>query len=196
MLLIYGKKTARIKIATDHHEQCKSCGEFDMSIVVLQDYFHIFYIPVCPVGPKNTKAWCRGCGQPFGEPSFEKRYEDQARTPVYFYTIPILFLLVIVAGVFANFSTQNEKAKFVQNPQTGDIYLIRKDQKDTTVYYFLKIKDINRDSVTLYHNDLFYLSYPESLTSTDSFITMDPLIYTKQTLHKMLESGEINSVKR
>jgi len=196
MLLIYGKKTARIKTATDNHEKCKNCGAFDISVVVLQEYFHFFYIPVCPVGPKNAKAWCHDCGQHFGSARFEKEYEDNAKTPIYIYSIPLIFFLLIVIGVFANLSTQKEKAEFIQNPKVGDTYLIRKDEKETTYYYFLKIKDINGDTITLYHNDRIYSSYPTSLAPIDSFVTMEPLSYTRLTLKRMLDADEINSVER
>jgi len=196
MLLIYGKKSARIKTSSDHSQRCSNCGAFAISVAVFQDYFHLFYIPVWTMGPKNAKAWCGECGHPFGTASFEKDYEAQARTPFYLYSLTLLFALFIAAAVIAGRLNQNEKAAFVRSPKKGDTYLIRKDEKDTARYFFLQIQKIKGDSITVYHSGLIYLSYAESMAASDSFISSDPLHYSVRELQQMLDAGEISSIKR
>ncbi len=196
MLLIHGKKTARIKMASDHHEQCKHCKAFDISVAVFRDYYHFYFIPFLPVGPKYVKAWCHACGQRFGSVAFEKEYENKATTPIYLYALPLVILLIVVFGMFANIWAQKEKANLVQNPKAGDIYLVSKDQNDSTFYYFLKIATVKQDTIGLYHNERLYFSYTSGLQQGDSFVTGDTLVYTRKELEKMLDKGEINDVQR
>jgi hypothetical protein len=97
--------------------------------------------------------------------------------------------------VIGNINTQKEKALFVADPKVGDVYRIRKDVKDSTYYYFLRVARIQSDTVIVYPNILQYFSFITKLNEEDHFITQE-FFYTKKELSELLEKGEINSVER
>ena len=196
MLLIKGQRTARIKSYSENHEKCRQCGAFDLSVAVFRDYYHLFFIPFLPIGPKNVKILCSSCGESFGSATLSKQYEETTRTPIYLYTIPLLFPGLVILAVYANLTTQDKKADFVRNPIAGDVYLIRTDKGDTTSYSFLKVIEVKGDTLVLYHNNGVYSSFTTSLDINDSFVTNEQLILSKLRLRQMLDSDEINTVIR
>jgi zinc-ribbon family len=196
MLVIYGRRKARIKKFTDNQHNCRSCNSFDLNVKVYRDYYHFFFLPFLPIGSKTTKIHCNNCGEPFRVDSIQKQYESAARTPFYLYAGPILFAGLILFVIIANLNDQKEKEKFVANPKVGDVYRIRKDENNSTTYYFLRISQINGDSVFAYHSDLTYYGFITKLNDEDYFVKEDELAFTKKELKVMLDKDEINSVER
>lgn len=196
MFLIYGRQTARIKKFTDNQECCKNCRAFDMEIKVYRDYYHLYYIPVFPVGYKTASARCKSCGEPLRSDSVLKHYENISRTAFYLYSLPILIACIILGVVYANYNTQKEKEKLVNDPKAGDVYTIRKQVSVVTTYYFLRLSRVNGDSVFAYHSNLEYSGYVSNLQQDDYFVKDDEMWFTKAEIKKMLEHDEINNVDR
>jgi hypothetical protein len=196
MFLIYGRRTARIKSYTDNHQTCKSCRSFDLGIKVYRDFYHLFFIPFFPVGVKTAKMRCNNCGEPVRVDSVQKQYEDSTKTPFYLYAGLILVALLILFMVNVNINTQKEKKKFVGSPMVGDVYRISKEEKNSTTYYFLRVSQVNGDTVFAYHNNLVYGGFITKLNDDDFFDKSEELIFTKKELKEMLERDEINSVER
>ena len=196
MLILYGRRTARIKKYTDNQESCKSCGAFDLDVRVYRDYYHLFFIPVFPVGDKTVKIKCRKCGEPIRLDTLQKHYESISRTPIYLYATPILFAGLIAILINANLNTQKEKAQFIANPQIGDVYTIRKDENNSTTYYFLRLINIKGDTVIAYHNNLEYQGFVTKLNTDDFFVKDEEMYFLKSELKQMLDKMEINSVER
>jgi zinc-ribbon family len=196
MFVIYGRRTARIKKYTDNQQACQSCKTFDLDIKVYRDYYHLFFIPVFPVGDKTVKIRCNNCGEPMRLETIQKHYESISKTPFYLFTFPILFAGLVLILVNANLNTQKEKALFVDNPKVGDVYRIRKDENNKTTYYFLRLVRISGDTVVAYHNNLEYGGFISKLNDDDFFVKEEELYFLKPELKQMLEKMEINSVDR
>ena len=196
MFVIYGKQTARIKKYTDNRNYCKSCNSFDLNVKVYKEYFHIFFIPFFPTGNKTVKIYCNNCGEPYRADSVQKDYEKSTKNPIYLYAGLILIGSLILLLVNANITTQKEKANFIENPKVGDVYRIRKDENSSTFYYFLRVSQINGDTVLAYHNNLVYHRFITKLNDDDFFVKQEELIFTKKNLKEMLDKDEINSVER
>lgn len=196
MFVIYGKRKTRIKTYTDNRNYCKSCKSFDLNVKVYKEYFHIFFIPFFPTGDKTVKIYCNSCGEPYRIESVQKEYEKSTKSPIYLYSGLILIAGLILLLVNTNIRNQKEKAKFIENPKVGDVYLIRKDENNSTAYYFLRIKQIDGDTVRAYHNNLIYNGFITKLNDDDFFDVGEELIFTKKELKKMLDKDEINSVER
>jgi len=196
MFVIYGRRTAKIKKYTDNRQACQSCKTFDFDVKVYRDYYHLFFIPVIPVGDKTVKIRCNNCGEPIKFETIQKHYESISKTPFYLFTFPILFAGLILILVNANLSSQKEKALFVDNPKAGDVYRIRKDENNSTTYYFLRLANVKGDTVIAYHNNLEYHSFVTKLNADDFFVKDDELYFLKSELKQMLDKMEINSVDR
>lgn len=196
MFLIYGRKTARIKRYTDNKNHCKSCKSFDLNVKVYKEYFHVFFIPFFPTGDKTVKISCNNCEEPFRIDSVQKDYENNTKLPVYLYSGLIMVGALILFMVNENIKTQKEKARFVEDPRVGDVYTIRKDENNSTSYYFLRAIQIKGDTVYAYHSNFIYNGYITQLNEEDFFVKAEELIFTKKELKEMLDKGEINAVER
>lgn len=196
MFVIYGRRTARIKKYTDNQQACQNCKTFDLDVKVYRDYYHLFFIPVFPVGDKSVKIRCNNCGEPMRLETIQKHYESVSKTPFYLFTFPILFAGLIIILVNTNLNTQKEKALFVDNPKVGDVYRIRNDENNKTIYYFLRLVRISGDTIVAYHNNLEYGGFISKLNDDDFFVKDEELYFLKPELKQMLEKMEINSVDR
>ena len=196
MLLFYGRRNARIKKYTVNDQSCKSCRKFDIEVKVYREFYHLYYIPFCPVGDKTVNARCKNCGEPFRSDSFLTYYKEKSRTPFYYFSLPILFCALVILLTILNSKTQEDKLAFVKNPKVGDIYSIRHDENNKTTYYFLRLKNINGDTLVMYHNALEYNGFISSFNNLDYFVKDEELFFTKPELLKMLARMEINAVDR
>jgi hypothetical protein len=195
MIFIYGRRKAKIKKTSDHIGSCTTCNSIGLEFEIYRDYFHLFWIPLFPIGVKESKVHCTKCGKPNDFHPRVKHFESVTRTPVYLYSGMLIFLMLVLSLVFANINTQKEKALFIADPKVGDVYRIRKDANDSTYYYFLRVARIQRDTVIVYPNILQYFGFITKLNDEDHFVTQE-FFYTKKELKELLEKGEINSVER
>ena len=196
MLLIFGRRTIRIKKYTENQHYCKSCNSFDLKVNVYKEYFHILFIPFFPIGNKTTKIICNNCGEPYRVEAVQKDYASRTRNPIYLYSGLILIAGLISLIVNANIRTQKEKALYVDNPKVGDVYGIRNNENDSTSYYFLRVTQINGDTVFAYHNKLVYSGFVYKFNDNDYFVREEELVFTKKELKELLDKGQINSVER
>lgn len=195
MIFIHGRKKARIKKVTDYTGACTTCNAIGVDFEIFREYYHLFWIPLFPIGDKESKGHCTKCGKPNDFNPRVKHHESVTRTPIYLYSGLLIFLMLIGTLVIANINTQKEKALFVADPKVGDVYLIRKDVNDSTYYYFLRVARIQQDTVIVYPNAFQYFSFVYKLNEQDYFVT-EEFYYTKKQLQELLERGEINSVER
>ena len=195
MIFLYGKRKVRIKKYDDYNIKCENCNSCEQRFSVYQEYFHIFFIPIFPLGFKMIKSVCLKCNDTFNEEK-KKHYLSITRTPLYLYTGIILFIGLIVAIVIANINTQKQKAEYVANPKINDVYLIREDENKTATYYFLKIKNIEIDTVELLHSYLQYNRFISTMSNSDYFVSDEIYKVSKSDLKNFLESGLISAVKR
>ena len=196
MLIFYGRKSGKIRKVKDYNHGCESCISTDVEVKVYRDYYHVFFVPLFPVGEKTAKITCKTCGQTLRIDKARKYYEDTSRTPLYFYVLPFLFVALIPLLVFANIRTQKQKAAFIDNPKVGDVYMIREDNDKAVSYYFLRVSSISRDSIYVFPNTLTYQGFTTKLNEDDYFLRDNTLLFLKGDLKKMLEEGVINSVDR
>lgn len=196
MFIIYGKKAAKIKSDTNQQHICQNCKDFDLDIKVYRLYFHVFFIPLFPLGPKEVKIRCNNCGESKWIAPLQQHYEKVSRTPFYLYGGVILIAGIILACVVKNHIDGKNNAQFVADPRVGDVYTIRRVERDTTFYYFLKVSQVKGDTIAAYHNNLVYYDYVSQFDSTDFFTKEEEFQYLKKDLKEMLEKEEINDVKR
>ena len=74
----------------------------------------------------------------------------------------------------------------LENPKVGDVYTIRKDEKDTTRYYFLRVANIHSDTIVAYHNSLEYSYFVSKLNYNDYYSVKKTTnsIFTKSGIKK------------
>lgn len=196
MFFIYGKKKGKIKTYQEHQHKCSYCGAYNMSACVYEEYFHIFFIPFFPIGNKNTSIHCNECNMPFRQYVLEQEYEKKGKAPFYYYSLSIVFIGLIMLGIWYHFKSREETNIAIANPANGDVYLINIHENDKAGYYFLRVIDVAGDTVFCHHNMGIYGRYLSEMQADDYFQSDDTLRYSKATIKSMLEKEEIVSVER
>jgi hypothetical protein len=181
---------------TDNHLACNNCKSIGVDVLVYREYYHFFFLPIAPSGPKNAKMQCSHCGESKWYKDAAKMYEQATRTPVYFYSGLIIVAAFIILLVIANINGQNTRVSYVANPIVGDVYTIKKEENDTTYFSFLRVSRIKGDSIWAYQNNLEYIGYVSRFNSIDYFQSGEELGFTKKELQKMYDKDVIYAVNR
>ncbi|MCD7971771.1 MAG: zinc ribbon domain-containing protein [Candidatus Azobacteroides sp.] len=195
MFILWGSRLVRIGKHFDPHIRCENCGNFSQNFFVFRKYIHFFFIPLFPIGQKIINSECVYCKDTFNGEK-KTHYLHITKTPVYFYTGIILFITLILYLIAANIHTQKQKKEYIENPQKGDIYLIREDKEKQATYYYVKIKSIEENSVELIRNRFTYDSFVSSMNNKDYFIEEQSIFIPADALKEMLGKGRIISVER
>lgn len=196
MFFIHGKKSAKIKSDTNHQHICQQCKDFDLDVKVYRTYFHVFFLPLFPIGCKEVKIRCNNCGEPKWILALQQHYEKVSRTPFYLYGAAIFIAAAILAGVVSGTINGKNNAKFVADPHVGDVYTVRRIEKDSTFYYFLKVIEVKGDTIAAYHNNLVYYRYVSRFDPSDFFVKGEEFSFLKSELKEMLKKEEIETVTR
>lgn len=196
MFLIKGTRKLRIKTWRYHDRQCDSCKDFDLTIKVYKDYYHVFFIPLFATGIKSSVITCNNCGVLIRSDSLSKEHESKTRVPFYLYSGVILVASVVLAAFATSLWNQYERSRYVSSPKVGDVYFIKTEASPLDGYNFLRVKRISGDSVITADNSMVYLTSASSFDSVDYFDANREKGYTKTQLKQLLEKGAIENVYR
>lgn len=58
MFFLRGTRKARIKTYQHHDRQCEQCKDFNLTIRVYKDYFHVYFISFTASGVKTSVIHC------------------------------------------------------------------------------------------------------------------------------------------
>ena len=195
-MIFFGIRKSRIKKYDDYHIKCENCNGFGERFLVYQEYFHIFFIPIRPVGFKTIKSVCLNCNYAFNEQKLN-HYSSITRKPIWLYTGLILLAGLIIVLVGAHIIGQRRVAEFVANPQIGDVYRIRQTNDDgSRTFYFLKIQNIESDTVELLQSYFEYSRFVSRPTESNFFVRDYYFRVLKSDIKDWRESGFIDWVYR
>jgi hypothetical protein len=196
MFFFYGNKTARIKKYTEYQITCSNCKKNEMDVKIFRDYFHVYFIPFCPMGDNVAHVRCKVCDEPVRDENIKKNIKKQVKAPFYLFSIPIIILSVITLGIILNLKTQKEKDLMINHPKVGDVYLMVNTKNELSTYYFNIVFDIKNDSIMMYRNRYEYSQYTVQLNRDDYFDKSNVYKISSTELKTMHESSAINAIIR
>ena len=196
MLFIKGTRTIAIKTWEDHTRQCDACKDLNLMVGVFRKYFHIFFIPIAAYGMKSTTIYCASCGQGMRSDSLSREYEKRTKTPFYFYSGTIVIGLVIAGLIVGSAFGSLKRGTYIDHPQVGDVYLIKRDLPAPAAWYFLRVVKIHGDTAVVCHSNLEYNSYVDRFNSDDYFVSSEESEYPTALLKTMFQKGIIADVFR
>jgi hypothetical protein len=196
MLILIGRRLARIGKYRDNDHICYPCKAFEREVTVFRPYIHFCFIPVFPIGRRQFEIRCANCGDETRSESLLKKYEKRARTPLYLYSALILTAAIAAYWFYWNANNQKHNAEFVASPRIGDVYTVKEDRNNGKAYSFLRIAAISGDTIQAFHSNLEYNYFVNGMSGDDYFVRSDTTQYTIAQLKEMLEKGEIYTVKR
>ncbi len=203
-MIIYGHRATK----TGHHSlfgvKCQHCQTNDsLEMYTFSRYAHIFWIPLFPY-KKEAVTQCNHCRQILTKKEFSQELQDKyeeiktnTKTPYWQFAGTALIGLLIISGIYSGIQDDKRDHAFLTNPKAGDIYEIKTDKGQYTLY---KVADVKEDTVFVMLNQ-FETNNKSGLTKKEmaaasSYIEDEYLPIAKTALLKMKESGEIQGVKR
>lgn len=194
-MLIFGRRTIRIKKHNDYNLKCENCGKHHQRFYVYQQYFHVMFIPFFPTSIKTISCSCGECNDTFNQEK-KRDYLSMTKTPIYLYSGVLLIAGLIIFVVIGNLQNRKLKKEYVNNPMIGDVYQIHHDENNVPSYYFFKIDNIKSDTIDLLHGALQYTGFISTLNDSDYFVKNDVFRLLKSDLINYLDSGFIISIER
>lgn len=169
MIIFFGIRQKKIRHTYDEKEPCTLCNSYRRQYIIYQPYFHIFFIPFFPVGKKYLVTTCHDCSM-----SYRQEYDlriNATRTPLYMFSGLLLIAALFMFSFVNHFVEGNKYEEYVQDPQPGDIYLIKNKTEGEKYYYFIKIQDAEADSLNILMGAYEYKRYVSRMDREDYFVT-------------------------
>ena len=118
MFFIKGNRKARVKVYQHHTRQCDDCKDFDLTIGVYQDYFHVFFVPVIATGLKSSVIyWVRVAGIGSVQTHHPKNMKSKSRAPFYLYSGLLLVGLVVLSLLAAMGWGTYKRSRYISAPK-------------------------------------------------------------------------------
>ncbi len=140
--------------------------------------------------------YCASCGEVVRIDSLSREYEKRTKAPLYLYSGTILIGLLIAAGIFLSAFGARQRDIYIDHPQVGDVYVIKRDSPAPTAWYFLRIAKMRGDTAIVYHSNLEYNAYVYQFNDDDYFVSSEESEYSTAQLRSMFQRGIIANVFR
>lgn len=202
-MIIFGSKATQVASETIN-EKCASCGTPNsIQMTVFQKYAHVFWIPSFPMG-KTSITQCSHCKQVLEKKEFSRNlhtnYEilkSKSKTPIWTFSGIAIFTAFIIWGGFISKQKEELNANLILTPQKGDIYEVKLDRRQYTLY---KVEKVSGDTVFILFHE-YETNKKSGLRGLKNkgdagFIEEEPLLILKKDLKNMLETGEIMDIER
>ena len=201
-MIIYGIGSKQLKEAPVEKISCVNCEHQSSVVVVYQRYFDLFWIPTFPIGKKIVLT-CPNCDHVVKEKNFPedfKRSSAQLKssvpTPKYMFSGLAIILAFISYVALGSYIDDQMESDYFNNPQVDDVYAIY-DEYETSgyKYYFMKITQIEGDSISFTVNEYGYSAITSELLPEDGFINYE-FSYSKDFVREMYSLDEIVAIYR
>lgn len=194
MLIFFGTRKIRIRTFYDEATPCALCGELRTQYSIYQPCFHVFWIPVFPIGRKYIVSTCTKCNAQYKIACHPEL--SATRTPIYMFSLLLLFAAIFAFSMIGAHQSSKKTAEYVQNPTVGDIYLIRDINDDGSYYYFSKILQVEPDSVLFEVGAYNYKRYTSSMDKEDYYISDYLYVVHKEKLKEWHRERMIRKIER
>ncbi len=196
-MIIYGWRDKVIKTYEDSHIKCKECGSYSQVFIVLQSYFHIFWIPFFPLGRKKVVCQCVECEDASNTERLD-HYRSVTRTPFYLFTGVLLIAGFLLVSMWNVYREKSYLKQCVQNPRVGDVFMLETEAyEDKTTYHFMKLTEVTPDTLFMIMNAYYY--YKKSIDEIDPddyFISNDRYYILTNELEEYRREGSLKKVFR
>ena len=144
-MIVFGTKSKGLS-SESAVSNCESCNQSQQHVHVFQKYFHIFWIPVLPLG-KQAILECQHCKKVVleKEMSTQQKNISQAKrsnvkTPHYMFIVPILFACFVGWTMYSLDQEKTRTQTYISAPAASDIAVIKASRKQFQILKLLSIK--------------------------------------------------------
>lgn len=202
-MIIYGLRNGGAKVMPEGGYPCTHCGQLSsVHFIYSQRYFHVFWIPVFPVG-KAGASQCMHCKQvltekemPVATKNDYHAAKSKTKTSVRYFTGLIAFGLFALLLSYKVSRLRAAEKTYIQTPRIGDVYEIKQRNNQYTLY---RVAFVDGDKVSvnphLYEADkssgLSKIKKQHKNDYSDSF-----MVFSKKELVDMQNNHIIRDVDR
>ena len=200
-MIIFGKRSMHIKTG-EITSACSHCGKTHaISAFVYSSYFHIFWIPIFPLG-KYVATQCGHCKQVLKEKEMPPALKldtlslmQQSKTPIKSYAGVLLFVgLIVFAGVLAATHAKDTE-EYAQQPSIGDRYYFKLQNGDNST---MKLHIVSADSLFFFDNNYTTTKkiWLAKIDRKENYDISKVVSYSKTEIAGMLKDETIFQIKR
>lgn len=171
-------------------------------MTIFQRYAHIFWIPFFPIG-KTSATECSHCKKVLQKREFSSDLNSiydtlkrNSKIPIWTFSGLALISILIIGLIISMKQNDGKKAKLILTPQKGDVYEIKKDYKQYTLY---KVDDVKGDTVFMLVNEYEtnkVTGLVDLKNKGEEGFLQESLPILKAKLKNMLDKGKIIDIER
>jgi len=175
---------------------CPSCGSTGtVQMLVAQKYSTVFFIPYAPMG-QEAVAHCHNCGATFNKKTFTESLKQSynkitKRPPLWMYIGSGLSAAFMVFVVWLIVHMQRENERMALQPETGNVYDVRINDK---VFTLFKVTAVKGDSIYLVQNQYTAGDYSGFDQLRDKPYQAEAHAVHKKQIKEWYDSGFIRNV--
>jgi hypothetical protein len=154
-MIIFGGRSKDLDMVYLEDGVCSVCGAHGATLTISQPYFHIYFIPMFPVG-KRMQAKCSACSHIYGAADFTPELQadaDAARrrtrsAPVVFAGLAVIVAVIIWVAVDKQVTSYNSK-EYLASPLRDDLIVLPVSPDPRFKYEIFRVDGVEHDSVFL-----------------------------------------------
>lgn len=201
-MIIYGWNSKNLKQAHLENFECPSCQQKNSVLAIFSHYAHIFWIPFFPY-KKSAIVQCTSCQFTTQEKEMTpemkaqmKQLKSAVSTPKYLFSGLIILAVGIGFIMYSSNKTVREERSYIENPQIGDVYIIKDVEEEGEYNHFLyRVNDIVNDSLYVAVSSFYYNGVVYQLDPKDGFYNFSFPIH-KDKIKDYENSGELKHTFR
>ena len=195
-MIIFGTRT-KFLTAFGTQQTCSHCNNGQLNLAYTVSYFHIFWIPMFPIGKKGITQ-CPHCKQTLSENELSPQsrsllntQKGSAKTPLKYFAGLILIGVLIVSVITIN--VLDKKGGYIRKPQIGDVYQVKGISENQ--YVLWKVTAVEGDSVVFSTNKQNNLSQADINEQTvfgklDADFTPSTFKMAKRNIKSMTQNNK------
>ena len=195
-MIIFGTRSKLLN-AFGTQQTCNHCNTGKLNEVYTINYFHIFWIPMFPIGKKGMTQ-CPHCKQTLTERELDPQSRNylhsqkgNAKTPLKYFAGLIIIGLLVFSVVAIN--VLDKKGGYIRNPEIGDVYQVKGFDENQFVLW--KVTAVEGDSVVFVTHKNNALSQAEINDETvfgklDADFTPSTLKMSKSNIKSMTKNNK------
>lgn len=128
-----------------------------------------------------------------GVKSNYKELKKEAKTPIWTFIGLAIIAVLFIISLFSARNQEARTAKYILDPQIGDIYTVKTEDQNYTLY---KVEYVEDEDVYMLLN-LYEVSRASKVYKLKSKeYTTDTYLFTKSELKEMYDNKEITEIER
>lgn len=195
-MIIFGTRTKFLNAVSTQHT-CNHCNTGKLNLVYTGSYFHIFWIPMFPLG-KQGMTQCPHCKQTLTERelapqsrTYLNNQKGSAKRPLTHFSGLILIGVLVLAVILIN--AFDKIGGYIRNPEVGDVYQVKGNSENQFVLW--KVTAVEGDTVVFATGDRADLTQAEITDETvfgklDADFTPSNLKMAKRNIKSMTKNNK------